>query len=48
MRRIRPLEIWVLSLFVAMVGVAAIHQYRLSERTSEPPAPYSMTVKAHR
>jgi uncharacterized short protein YbdD (DUF466 family) len=46
--RIRPLEVWVLSLFVAMAGVAAYHQYRANERANEPPTPYTMTVKAHR
>jgi hypothetical protein len=46
--RIRPLELWVASLLVAMVGVAAFHQYRAYERANEPPAPYSLTVKAHR
>jgi len=46
--RIRPLEVWVFSLLVAMVGVAALHEYRANERANEPPGPYKMTVKAHR
>jgi hypothetical protein len=45
---IRPLEIWVFSLLVAMVGVAALHQYRAYERANAPPTPYQMTVKAVR
>ena len=46
--RIRPLELWVFSLLVAMVGVAAFHQYQESERANQPAGPYQMTVKAHR
>jgi len=45
---VRPLEIWVLSLFVAMAGVAAYHQYMAHERAKAPVAPYSLTVKAQR
>ncbi len=46
--RIRPLELWVYSLLVAMVGVGAYHQYREQQAANEPVAPYSITVKAHR
>jgi len=44
--RIRPLEVWVFSLLLAMVGVGAYHQYRANERANEPVTPYTMTVKA--
>jgi uncharacterized short protein YbdD (DUF466 family) len=46
--RIRPLEVWVFSLFLAMAGVAIYHQYMANQRASAPTAPYSMTVKAPR
>lgn len=46
--RIRPLEVWVFSLVLAMVGVGALHQYRAYERANAPPTPYQMTVKAVR
>lgn len=44
--RIRPLEVWVFSLFLAMAGVAAYHQYVANERANAPVTPYGMTVKA--
>lgn len=46
--RIRPLELWVFSLFVAAIGVAALHEYQANQRANEPSTPYQMTVKAHR
>ena len=46
--RIRPLEMWVFSLFLIMIGVAGYHQYLANERANEPSAPYSLTVKVHR
>ena len=46
MKRVHPLEIWVFSLLVAMVGVGAWHQYLANERAKQPPAPFTMTVKA--
>lgn len=46
--RIRPLELWVFSLLIAMIGVAALHQYQANERANQPSGPYQMTVKAHR
>ena len=46
--RIRPLELWVFSLFIAAIGVAVLHEYQESVRANEPAGPYQMTVKAHR
>jgi hypothetical protein len=46
--RIRPLEAWVFSLFLAMAGVAVYHQYMANEQAKAAVAPYSLTVKAHR
>jgi hypothetical protein len=46
--RIRPLELWVFSLFVAVIGVAAFHQYRAYEAAKQPAGPYQMTVTLHR
>ena len=46
--RIRPLELWVFSLLIAMVGVAAFHEYRAQERAKEQTGPYQMTVTLHR
>lgn len=46
--RIRPLEVWVFSLFLVMLGVGAYHQYLADERAKAPVTPYTMTVKAHR
>ena len=46
--RIRPLEAWVFSLFLAMAGVAVYHQYMANERAKAPVAPYSLTIKAQR
>ena len=46
--RIRPLELWVFSLFLAMAGVAIYHEYLASESAKAPAAPYSVTVKGHR
>jgi len=46
--RVRPLELWVWSLFLAIGAVAALQQYMAYERANEPVAPYSMTVKASR
>jgi len=46
--RIRPLEVWVFSLFLVMIGVGAYHQYLANERANQPSTPYSMTVKVHR
>jgi len=45
---IRPLELWVFSLFLIIAGVVALQQYLAAERANEPSAPYSITVKAHR
>jgi hypothetical protein len=44
--RVRPLEVWVFTLLVAMVGVGVYHQYLANERAKAPAAPFSMTVKA--
>lgn len=44
--RIRPLEVWVFSLFLAMAGIAAYHQYQANERAKAPATPYELTVKA--
>jgi hypothetical protein len=46
--RIRPLEVWVFSLFLAMAGVAIFHQYMANQRASAPTTPYSLTIKAQR
>jgi hypothetical protein len=46
--RIRPLEAWVFSLFLAMAGVAVYHQYMANERANAPVTPYSVTIKAQR
>lgn len=46
--RIRPLEVWVFSLFLAMAGVALYHQYIANQRANAPVAPYSLTIKAQR
>ncbi len=45
---IRPLELWVFSLFFAIAGVLVFQQYLASERANAPSTPYSITVKAHR
>jgi len=45
---IRPLELWIFTLVLAMAGVAAFHQYRAYERANAPPTPYQMTVKVVR
>ena len=46
--RIRPLELWVFSLFLAIAGVAILQQYMANERANQPVTPYTLTVKAHR
>jgi hypothetical protein len=46
--RVRPLELWVLSLFFAIAGVAVFQQHLANDRAHAPVAPYQLTVKAHR
>lgn len=46
--RIRPLELWVFSLFLAIAGVAVLQQHLANDRANAPTAPYQLTVKAHR
>jgi hypothetical protein len=46
--RIRPLEMWVFSLLLAVAGVAMLHQYMADQRAAAPQAPYTMTVKVAR